>query len=143
MRAAVVHDPIDAPALLGEVARGGNGASVLFTGSVRDTNDGRAVTGIDYDAYLAMADAELRRIVEEAADRFGTPDVIAVHRIGYLPVGALSIAVAAGHARRSPAFDAARYVIEEVKRRLPVWKREHYADGGRSWQDARVPEAAR
>ena len=143
MRALVARTPIEPSALLEEVAASGNGATVLFTGSVRDVNDGRAVTGIDYDAYESMAAAELQRIVVEAAQRFETTDVVAVHRIGYVPVGALSVAVAAAHPRRAAAFDAARYVIEEIKHRLPVWKCEHYADGERVWQDARVAEVAR
>lgn len=143
MRSLVSRAPIDPAALLAEVARAGNGATVLFTGSVRDLNEGRAVTGIDYDAYERMAATELQRIVAEAAGRFDTAEVVAVHRIGYVPVGALSVAVAAAHPRRAAAFDAARYVIEEIKHRLPIWKCEHYADGERAWQDARVAGVAR
>ena len=143
MRSAVSERPIDARALLDEVARSRNGATVLFTGSVRDHNDGRDVNGIDYDAYLDMANEELQRIVAEAVERWGTSDIVAVHRTGHVVTGELSVAVAAAHPRRQGAFDAARWVIEEIKERLPIWKREHYADGERRWQDARVVEAQR
>jgi molybdopterin synthase catalytic subunit len=113
---------------------------------VRETNDGRPVTGIDYTAYAAMAEREMARIVAEAEARFGTPDgaprVAVEHRVGTLAVGEASVAVAAAHARRAPALDAARYVVEELKRRVPVWKREHYADGTREWLDPTAPAAA-
>ena len=141
MRTVVDRATIDAATLLEEVARSGNGATVLFTGSVRDLNEGRAVTGIDYDAYEAMAGEELQRIVAEVAARYETTDIVAVHRIGYVPVGALSVAVAVAHPRRAGAFDAARSVIEAIKRRLPIWKCEHYANGEHAWQDARVAGA--
>jgi molybdopterin synthase catalytic subunit len=135
MRAAIVSQPIETAALLAEVASSANGASVLFTGTVRDVNDGRAVSGIEYSAYVAMAEEVLQRIVAEAAERFATPHVVAVHRTGTLSLGEASVVVAVGHPRRGGAFDAARYVIEEIKRRLPVWKLEHYVDGTREWVD--------
>ena len=138
MRAAIVTHPIAPAALLAEVASSANGATVLFTGSVRDMSDGRAVTGIDYDAYESMALEELTRIVRETGERFGTSHVVAEHRVGTLELGEISIAIAVGHPHRAPAFDAARYVIEEVKLRLPVWKQELFIDGTRSWVDARV-----
>jgi molybdopterin synthase catalytic subunit len=142
MRASITSEAIDAGRLLEEVSETSNGAAVLFTGSVRDLNEGRAVSGIDYDAYVAMAEEELQRIVAEAGRRFGTPNVVAVHRTGYVPVGALSVAVAAAHPRRQGAFEATRFVIEEIKLRLPIWKREHYVDGEPQWQDARVAAVA-
>ena len=135
MRTSIVSHPIDATRLLDEVSGTANGATVLFTGSVRDVNDGRAVTGIDYQAYEAMAHEELARIVGEACARFDTQHVVAEHRIGTLALGELSVAVAAAHPRRAGAFDAARYVIEQIKVRLPIWKLEHYVDGTREWVD--------
>ena len=138
MRSAIVHHPIDVAALVGEVAASANGATVLFTGTVRDLSEGRAVSGIDYDAYETMAAEELARIVREASERFGTPHVVAEHRVGSLGLGEVSVAIAAGHPRRAGAFDAARYVIEEIKLRLPVWKQELFTDGTREWVDARV-----
>jgi molybdopterin synthase catalytic subunit len=136
MRSAIVSHPIDLANLLAEVAAHSNGATVLFTGSVRDVNDDRAVSGIDYQAYVEMAEDELGRIVAEACARFDTIDVVAEHRIGTLMLGDVSVAVAAAHARRSGAFDAARYVIEQIKVRLPIWKLEHYVDGTREWVDS-------
>jgi len=138
MRAAIVSRPIDSAALLAEVATPANGATVLFTGSVRESSDGRTVSGIDYDAYEAMAAEELSRIVSETAERFGTPHVVAEHRIGSLELGEISVAIAVGHPHRGAAFDAARQVIEEIKLRLPVWKQELFTDGTRAWVDARV-----
>lgn len=146
-RTAVVGRALDPAALLAEVADAGHGAQALFVGTVRETNEGRPVTGIDYTAYQAMAERELARIAGEAAERFGTAEgpvrVVAEHRVGTLGVGEASVAVAAGHARRAPAMDAARYVVEELKRRVPIWKREHYADGTREWVDptAAAPNA--
>ena len=138
MRAAIVTRPIDTAALLAEVAAAANGATVLFTGSVRELSDGRAVVGIDYDAYESMAGEELTRIVRETSARFGTIHVVAEHRIGSLQLGELSVAIAVGHPHRGPAFDAARYIIEEIKLRLPVWKQELFTDGTRAWVDARI-----
>ena len=97
------------------------------------------MTGIAYTAYAPMAERELARIVAEAADQFGTaegaPRIIVEHRVGTLAVGEPSVAVAVGHARRAPAMAAMRYVVEELKHRVPIWKREHYADGTREWVD--------
>ncbi|MFL5560681.1 MAG: molybdenum cofactor biosynthesis protein MoaE [Gemmatimonadaceae bacterium] len=138
MRSAIVTRPIDIAALLAEVAAHSNGATVLFTGSVRDVSAGRMVSGIDYDAYVTMAHEELARIVAEACERFGTSHVAAEHRIGSLTLGEVSVAIAAGHPHRAAAFEAARYVIEEIKLRLPVWKQELFTDGTRAWVDARV-----
>ena len=138
MRAAIVVQPIDSAALLSEVAANANGATVLFTGSVRELSDGRDVLGIDYDAYESMAAEELSRIVHEASERFETQHVVAEHRIGSLAIGDVSVAIAVGHPHRAAAFDAARYVIEEIKLRLPVWKQELFTDGTRAWVDARV-----
>jgi molybdopterin synthase catalytic subunit len=128
MRSAIVRGAIDAPRLVAEVQRSRNGATVLFLGTVRDLNEGRPVTGIEYTAYESMAEQELARVVREAADRFQTDDLVAEHRIGTLQLGEVSVAVAVAHPRRGAAFDAARYV--------PIWKLEHYTDGTREWVDA-------
>jgi molybdopterin synthase catalytic subunit len=132
-RAALVRHALDAAALLAEVQRPANGAEVLFVGTVREAHAGRAVTGIDYSAYDAMAAQELERLVHEAAEQFGTPDVVCEHRLGTLAVGEASVVIAVGHPRRAEAFDAGRWVIETLKARVPIWKREHYTDGSRAW----------
>lgn len=133
MYSAIVDTPIDPSTLLDRVASDGNGATVLFLGTVRDLNDGRAVTGIEYSAYRSMAERELASIVAEAAARTGSSDIAVEHRLGELRIGECSVAIAIAHPHRGLAFDGARYVIEALKHRVPIWKREHYADGSREW----------
>jgi molybdopterin synthase catalytic subunit len=144
VHAAIVAGVIDPAALTRAVADAGAGATALFLGTVRNSNEGRLVTGIDYQAYPAMAERELRAIATEAAHRFGARAVAIEHRVGRLDVGEVSVGIATSHARRGPAFAATRYAIEEIKRRVPIWKREHYADGTREWVDPTraVPVAA-
>ncbi|MBX9928587.1 MAG: molybdenum cofactor biosynthesis protein MoaE [Gemmatimonadaceae bacterium] len=127
--------PIDAAALLAQVADPTRGALTLFVGTVRDVNDGRAVQGIDYQAYGPMAESELRAIVAEAHDEWPGLALAIAHRTGYLALGEASVVIAVGHARRGAALDAQRYCIEQLKARVPIWKREHYADGTREWVD--------
>ena len=135
MRATLVDRVLDPAALLAEVSAPVNGAAVLFVGMVREVNEGREVTGIDYSAYIAMAQHELDAIIAETASRYATPHIVVEHRLGTLTVGDASVAIAVAHPRRGAAFDAARFVIEELKRRVPIWKREHYVDGTREWVD--------
>ena len=133
MRTAIVTDAIQPAALLEETARHGNGATVLFLGTVRDVNEGQPVTALDYSAYGSMAERELAGIVAEAAEKFGTSDIVVEHRTGSLGLGDVSVAIAVAHPHRGAAYDASRYVIEELKKRLPIWKREHYASGQQEW----------
>jgi molybdopterin synthase catalytic subunit len=133
MRTAIVERVIDPCAVLQEVSHSRNGASVLFVGTVREVNDGEAVSGLDYSAYSSMAERELVTIVAEAADRWKTSDIVVEHRVGSLELGEASVAIAAAHPHRGEAFEAARYIIEELKKRLPIWKREHYVDGRSEW----------
>lgn len=135
MRIALVRAPIDVAGLLAAVDSPGCGATSLFLGTVRDLNAGRPVTGIDYSAYDVMAEGELRRIASEAADRYDTALIAVEHRLGTLAIGDVSVAIAVAHAHRAPAMEACRFIIEEVKRRVPIWKREHYRDGTREWVD--------
>jgi molybdopterin synthase catalytic subunit len=135
MRAAIVLTPLDPAALLAEVADVANGASIIFVGTVRDVNDGRAVSGIDYTTYESMAVRELEAIVAEAASRFGTTEVVVEHRVGRLALGEASVVIAVAHPHRAEAYDASRFIIEELKRRVPIWKREEYVDGTREWVD--------
>lgn len=126
--------PLDAQALLAQVAAPTRGGTTLFLGTVRD--EAGTVTGIDYSAYEAMADAEFGRILADARDRWPEAEVAVRHRLGLVPVGEASIAIAAAAPHRADAFAACRFVIEEVKRRLPIWKRERHADGSAVWVDA-------
>jgi molybdopterin synthase catalytic subunit len=146
MRSALTDQPIDTAALVAEVSRDANGAALLFVGTVRDINDGRSVTGIEYSAYRSMAEREMADIVREASDKFATLDIVVEHRLGELAIGDASVAIAVAHPRRGAAYDASRYVIEQLKKRVPIWKLEHYLDGTREWVNAsgqRVAEPAR
>jgi molybdopterin synthase catalytic subunit len=109
------------------------GAVVTFWGRVRDHNDGRAVTGLEYSAYEALARKEGRRIVAEALGRFGLEAVRAAHRVGDLRIGdaAVVVEVATGH--RGEGFEACRWIIDEIKARVPIWKCEHYVEGDHEW----------
>jgi molybdopterin synthase catalytic subunit len=142
IRAAMVDRPIDPAALLRAVAARDAGATCLFVGSVREMNAGRAVEDVEYQAYGVMAERELHDIVDATAERYGVTGLVVEHRVGTLAIGEISVAIAAAHAHRAEAFDAARRVIEEIKRRLPVWKRERYADGTRAWTEAAHAAAA-
>jgi molybdopterin synthase catalytic subunit len=133
MRTAIVTHPIDPSSLLRECANHRNGATILFLGTVRDVNDGQPVTALDYSAYGSMAERELSAIVAEAASRWHTDDIVVEHRTGELDLGDVSVAIVVAHPHRGPAYDASRYVIEELKKRLPIWKREHYAGGQQEW----------
>ncbi len=133
MKAWITRERIAPEDVLRLVGDPGDGASVLFLGHVRDHNDGRPVTGLSYDAYAEMAGPLLAQIVAEAAETLGTHRIAAVHRIGDLDVGEVSVAIAVSSPHRAHAFEACRQVIDEIKRRLPVWKEEHYADGPARW----------
>jgi molybdopterin synthase catalytic subunit len=136
VRAAVVTEPIDATAVLREVESPAHGASILFVGTVREVNDGKSVDGMDYTAYVGMAEREMTAIAREAAEKFSGTFVVIVHRIGELAIGEASVAVATSHAHRDEAYSASRYAIEQLKARVPIWKREHYVDGSREWVNA-------
>ncbi len=135
MRTALVTGVIDAATLLAEVAAPKNGASVLFVGAVRESNDGREVSGIEYSAYAAMAENEMAVIVSEAASQFDTDDIVVEHRVGRLGIGEASVVIAVAHPHRAQAYEASRFIIEALKKRVPVWKREEYLDGTREWVD--------
>ena len=136
---AVGPDPIDPAEVLSRVGSDQDGATLLFLGIVRDHADGRPVQGMRYDAYVEMAESVLREIALEAAARLGTDRLAVVHRVGDLEVGEVSVAIAASSPHRAESFDASRYVIEEIKKRLPVWKKEHYSDGQAEWVAGTVP----
>jgi len=132
-RAWLTREPISADSVLSLVGSHSDGAVDLFLGIVRDANEGAAVSGMHYDAYVEMAEQVLRSIVAEAAAQPGVGSVAAVHRIGELSVGDVSVAIAAAAPHRAEAFAACRYVIEQIKQRLPVWKQERYVGGAERW----------
>jgi molybdopterin synthase catalytic subunit len=126
---------IDASALTDEAGDPSFGAILLFLGVVRDVNAGRAVTGIEYSAYEGMAASELGDIAREGAERFRPANVVIVHRLGELGLEEASVGIAVAHAHRDAAYQLSRWCIDELKRRVPIWKREHYVDGTREWVD--------
>ncbi|HKU60665.1 MAG TPA: molybdenum cofactor biosynthesis protein MoaE [Gemmatimonadales bacterium] len=127
--------PLDIASLIAEVTAPERGGIAAFVGTVRDHHQGRAVRELEYSAYAAMAEAECGRIVEETERRW--PVRVAVrHRIGLLAIGDAAVAIAVAGAHRDEAFDACRHMIEELKRRVPIWKRERYADGSVEWVGA-------
>ena len=124
--------PLDAARVIASVQDPERGGVATFLGVVRSQHAGRAVLRLDYSAYGEMAEAECARVVGEAEARW--PAKVALqHRLGTLEVGDVAVVVAAAGAHREEAFAACRHVIEELKRRVPIWKREHYADGTVEW----------
>lgn len=136
MHVSLVRVAIDIASLTATVAKDSNGATAVFIGTVRSSNEGRSVTGIEYSAYDEMAEREMVSILTEASQRFGVAEAAIVHRLGTLLVGDASIAIAVAHPHRGAAMDALRYIIDETKRRAPIWKLEHYTDGTREWVNA-------
>jgi molybdopterin synthase catalytic subunit len=109
------------------------GACVTFEGWVRNMNEGAAVQALEYEAHQAIAEKEGARIVEEAMTRFAVAAVQCEHRVGKLALGECAVWVGVSAAHRGAAFDACRYVIDETKARVPIWKKEHYASGATGW----------
>lgn len=139
VHSAVVTTTIQPQDLLARVGSKEDGAVLLFLGIVRDHADGRAVDGMRYDAYREMAESVLAEVAGEAAQRLGTDRVAVIHRIGELELGDVSVAVAVSSPHRVESYEASRYIIEEIKKRLPVWKKERYSDGGAEWVAGAVP----
>lgn len=143
--AAPVHvvvdgEPVDGEALRQRVEASDCGAVVLFLGTVRDTNRGREVTALQYEAYGPMAVEELEAVAREAVERFSVERVAARHRTGLLRPGDVAVGVAVGAAHRDAAFEACRWIMEELKARVPLWKHERYADGEERWLDGVTPD---
>ena len=117
-------------ASMGDVRAGG---FVCFEGWVRNSNEGRAVLRLEYEAFVPLAEKEGNRILDEAMRVFPVFDIRCVHRTGALALGDLAVWVGVSSQHRGAAFDACRFVIDEVKSRVPIWKKEHYADGDSGW----------
>ncbi len=129
---AITDQQIDTAALLEAVASPAAGGSVLFVGTTRDHNEGRAVERLEYEAYREMAIAEMARIEAEIERRWPVLAVAMAHRLGIVPIGEASVAVAVSAPHRDQAFAACRYGIDELKTTVPIWKKEHY-QGGSLW----------
>jgi molybdopterin synthase catalytic subunit len=132
-RFALSDTPFEIAPLRAQLLHHRAGAYASFEGWVRDHNDGRTVEGLRYEAYTVMAETEGERILDEAIARFGILDARCVHRTGDLAIGDLAVWVGVCAAHRDAAFAACRHIIDEVKARVPIWKRERYADGDAGW----------
>lgn len=133
------EDPISAEECVASVARGGAGGIDVFIGTVRDENDGRDVTLLEYEAYASMAEKEMQRIAEEIDQEISDVRLAVLHRVGQLRVGDIAVVCAASAPHRDEAFRACRLLIDRIKHRVPIWKREHGPAGPYwvGWQDAR------
>ncbi|ALN90685.1 MULTISPECIES: molybdenum cofactor biosynthesis protein MoaE [Lysobacter] len=115
------------------------GAYASFEGWVRDHHGGRAVAGLRYESYAALAQSEGDKIMAEAIERFAIVDACCVHRVGDLAIGELAVWVGVSAAHRDAAFAACRFIIDETKGRVPIWKHERYADGDADWLHPTAP----
>lgn len=128
----VTRSPIDLQALVDEVADPSAGAIATFIGTTRNHNDGRKVIALDYDAYPEMAEKELARIGAEAKAKWNIARMAITHRVGPVAIGEASVIIAVSAAHRDDAFQACRFAIEEIKKTVPIWKKEVF-EGGEVW----------
>jgi molybdopterin synthase catalytic subunit len=127
----VTPDPIDLAAVMADVAHPGAGGLALFVGTTRNENEGRQVEQLEYEAYDDMATSEMAAIGAEIRRRWPVLGVAMVHRVGVVPIEEASVAIAIAAPHREEAFAACRYGIDTLKAQVPIWKKEHYADGSR------------
>ncbi|MBV8515453.1 MAG: molybdenum cofactor biosynthesis protein MoaE [Acidobacteria bacterium] len=132
------RDPIDAAALVRHVRTDSDGAIVTFDGCVRDSSHGRRTLYLDYEAYESMALAKLRELSAEIHTKFAIDRVAIAHRLGRLEIGEISVLIAVSAPHRAAAFDACRFAIDALKRTVPIWKKEYFADGA-VWADGELP----
>jgi molybdopterin synthase catalytic subunit len=125
----IVERPIDVAAVTAAAGEPASGATVTFVGTTRDSNDGRRVTRLEYEAYPEMALAEMRKIGETAQQRWPIRRLAVVHRIGVVPVGEASVVIAVSSAHRAAAFEACHFIIDRLKEVVPIWKKEHFTSG--------------
>jgi molybdopterin synthase catalytic subunit len=142
-RATIVRDAIDTAGVLARIKRGEDGAAVVFEGIVRNQTRGRRTLYLDYEAYEEMALAEMEKLAQQALKQFAVRDVALVHRLGRLEIGEASVLVVVSSAHRAAAFDACRWLIDTLKRTVPIWKKEYFEDGA-VWADGEAfPEEVR
>ncbi|MBU8976263.1 MULTISPECIES: molybdenum cofactor biosynthesis protein MoaE [unclassified Lysobacter] len=132
-RFSLSQTPIDTATLRTQLLDDRGGGYASFEGWVRNHNEGRDVHGLRYEAYVTLAEAEGEKVLHEAMHRFAILDARCVHRIGDLAIGDMAVWVGVSAAHRDAAFAACRYVIDEVKARVPIWKHERYAEGDAGW----------
>ena len=124
---------LDIDSLRRQLADPASGGYCAFEGWVRNNNEGHAVTRLEYEAFAELAVKEGQRIVEEAARQYGINRAACVHRVGALAIGDIAVWVGVSSGHRDEAFKACRYIIDEVKHRVPIWKKEHYVNGDSGW----------
>lgn len=129
----ITETDIELSDLRQQLTQGGAGGYCSFEGWVRNNNDGRDVRQLEYEAYEPLAISEGRKVLEEARTKFGYLDAACVHRTGLLDIGECAVWVGVSSAHRDEAFLACRYIIDEIKIRLPIWKKEHYVSGDSGW----------
>jgi len=137
----LTREPIDFTSLTERVRSNQTGAVVLFLGTVRELTAGRRTIALDYDAYPEMARRKMAELVEQARQRWPIVNVEVVHRLGHLELGDVSVAVAVSTPHRHQAFEAAKFLIDELKVVVPIWKKENWADGQTEWVHP-APEAS-
>ena len=139
----IVREPIVAEAVISAVKMPQDGAAVIFDGMVRNNSRGRRTLYLEYEAYEAMALKQMQGLAEEAGSRFGVRQVTLVHRLGRLEIGETSVLIVVASAHRGPAFEACRWIIDTLKKTVPIWKREYFEDGA-VWADGEpFPEEIR
>lgn len=138
-RFQLADTPFDIATLRAQLLDDRVGGYASFEGWVRNHNDGRAVHGLRYEAYATLAESEGAKVLQEARARFDVIDALCVHRVGDLAIGELAVWVGVSAAHRDAAFAACRFIIDEVKSRVPIWKRERYADGDTGWLHPQQP----
>ena len=134
----LVREPIEPLALFAHVRAPGDGAVAAFDGCVRNNSRGRATLYLEYEGYEAMALAKMREIAAEMHSRFAIDRVAVVHRLGKLEIGETSVFIAVSAPHRGPAFEACRFAIDTLKKTVPIWKKEFFADGA-VWADGEMP----
>lgn len=140
-RAVILRTPIDTQSTINRLKRGEDGAALIFEGVVRNQTRGRRTLYLDYEAYEAMALHEMEALATQALSKFPIRDVALVHRLGRLEIGETSVLVAVASEHRAAAFDACRWLIDTLKRTVPIWKKEYFDDGA-VWADGEpFPEA--
>lgn len=132
--ASIIRESIDTPRIVTELKHGEDGAALVFEGVVRNQTHGRQTLYLDYEAYEEMALQEMEALAAKSLQQFQIRDVALVHRLGRLEIGETSVLVAVASAHRAAAFDACRWLIDTLKRTVPIWKKEHFADGA-IWAD--------
>lgn len=133
-RAFIVREKIDTQATLEGVKRPEDGAAVAFEGVVRNNTRGRLTLYLDYEAYEEMALKQMEALIAQACEQFKIRDAVIIHRLGRLEIGEISVLIVVASAHRGPAFDACRWLIDTLKRTVPIWKKEYFEDGA-VWAD--------